>query len=267
MEDKIKCSIGVLTFNSEEYLERCLKSVKDFDEIVIADGGSTDKTLEIAKKYNCKIIQQSNPGNPIEDFSVERNRMLDAALYDWFFYLDSDEIMSEELSDDIRKVVDKKNIEFLVYRVRYQLVSEDLGTRYRSFKNYYQTRFFNKKSGARFIKKMHEKISFGSKHKVGVVEGSWLVPLDTQLDFKVYKIKVQYRLGVMVENSTIKNPFIFFRKAVFEPAKNIVKQLIKMFYLRIRYKKSEIVPFKYEFYRLYSQFVFIGKIWKKYLKL
>jgi len=48
---KIKCSVGILTFNSGDNLEKCLKSLSDFDEIIVCDGGSADSTVEIAKKF------------------------------------------------------------------------------------------------------------------------------------------------------------------------------------------------------------------------
>ena len=40
--EKINCSVGILTFNSEETLLKCLESVSDFSEIIICDGGNTD---------------------------------------------------------------------------------------------------------------------------------------------------------------------------------------------------------------------------------
>ena len=52
----MKISVVIHTYNSEKFLERVLNSVSGFDEIVICDMYSTDKTLEIAKKYNTRII-------------------------------------------------------------------------------------------------------------------------------------------------------------------------------------------------------------------
>ena len=55
-------SIVIPTLNAEKVLGKCLESIliqdypKDKIEIIIADGGSTDNTLEIAKKYNCRIL-------------------------------------------------------------------------------------------------------------------------------------------------------------------------------------------------------------------
>lgn len=260
----INCSVGILTYNSGAHLERCLKSVDDFKEIVIADGGSKDNTLEIAKKYNCKIISQSRLGQPIEDFAKERNRLLDSSSFDWFFSLDSDEIMSDELRDEIKMIANSPASDFLVYKVRYQIISRDLKTRYKSFKSYYQARFFNKKSGARFIKKMHERISFDeTKFRVGTIESPWLVPLDEQLDFKAYREEVNYRTGIMVNDMKL-NFINFLRIGLFKRLLEIVKYLIKIVYLRIRYNWNEIVPLRFEIYRIYSEFVLMKKVWRKY---
>lgn len=60
--NKIKISFIIPTFNADRYLGRCLKSIRNQDyqqdniEIVIADRGSTDKTVEVANSYNCRVI-------------------------------------------------------------------------------------------------------------------------------------------------------------------------------------------------------------------
>jgi glycosyltransferase involved in cell wall biosynthesis len=52
-----KISVSIITKNEESNIERCLKSVKWADEIIVVDSGSTDKTLEICQIYHCKIIE------------------------------------------------------------------------------------------------------------------------------------------------------------------------------------------------------------------
>ena len=54
MEQKI--SVVINTYNAETKLAKVLDTVKDFDEVVICDMESTDSTLDIARKYNCKIV-------------------------------------------------------------------------------------------------------------------------------------------------------------------------------------------------------------------
>ena len=259
----IPVSIGILTFNSAQTLERCLKSLEGFCEIIIADGGSTDRTLDIAAEYNCKIIKQNNQGEPIKDFSLERNRLLDTAAYDWFFYLDSDEVITPELKEEFRKICTDQNPEFLIYNVAYHLVSPDLNTIYKQYKVYSQPRFFNKKTGARFKRKVHERIDYDRrKYKVGKIKEAWLVPLDIQMDFSVYKEKIAKRIPLMVSEYDHKSLAKYLRRGVLDPVKEIIKHLLKVIYVCIRYKPSEIIPIRYQFYRMYSQ-IYIMKMMAK----
>jgi len=48
----MKISVVIQTYNSEQFLERVLNSVKEFDEIVVCDMYSTDRTIEIARKFS-----------------------------------------------------------------------------------------------------------------------------------------------------------------------------------------------------------------------
>ncbi len=263
----IKASIGVLTYNSGKTLGKCLESLRGFCEIIISDGGSSDNTLQIAKRFGCKIIQQSKLNTPIDDFALERNRMLDAAAYNWFFYLDSDEIMSEELKNEIKRISEESSEKFLVYNVAYYLTNKDTGKILKQYKTYYQSRFFNKKSGARFVKKMHERINIEKLDcKIGKIDSPWYVPLDINLSFKDYQSKVKYRLTRMILEYNSKNFFQFFKKGVIDPLKSILKYLIKIIYCRIKYKKDENIPLRYEMFRIYSQLFIMKIIFIKYLK-
>ena len=103
---KPKISVALAVFNEEDNLRNCLNSVKDLaDELIIVDGGSEDKTLNIAKSFNAKIIQTDNPPN----FHINKNKAIDAASGDWILQLDADEIVSKELAQEIKKVISKKS--------------------------------------------------------------------------------------------------------------------------------------------------------------
>lgn len=265
---KIPCSVGILTHNSAATLPRALKSLEGFSEIIIADGGSTDDTLAIGREYGCKIISQSNPGSPIENFSLERNRILDAASNEWFFYLDSDEVITPELKERMRSITTNPNPPHLLCRVRYYVVSPNLSIRYRTIKPSYQIRFFNTRSGARFRKRMHEKILFDKeKYPVGTLEEAWLVPLDVQLDFSVYRKKVEYRLGIITDNWNSRNPLRLLWEGLFAPFIAIFKIFLRGVYMNIRYPSREVVPLRYEFYRMYSQVFMMKRMWKRYFKI
>jgi len=89
--NKIPCSVGILTLNSGATLRRCLDSVKDFAEIVICDGNSTDDTLEIAREYGAKIVKQYDSNEPNlrcnKDKANVRQKNMEAASYDWYFFM------------------------------------------------------------------------------------------------------------------------------------------------------------------------------------
>lgn len=100
-----KISVVLATYNEEANLESCLRSVKELaDEIVIADGGSTDKTLDIARRFKAKIIQTNNP----QIFHINKNKAIDAATGDWILQLDADEVVSEGLVEEIKDVIYSK---------------------------------------------------------------------------------------------------------------------------------------------------------------
>ncbi len=91
-------SVVLAVYNEEAVLAKCLESVKAIaDEIVIVDGGSTDKTVNIAKKFKAKIIATTNKPN----FHINKNMAIAAATKDWVLQLDADEVVSPELSAEI----------------------------------------------------------------------------------------------------------------------------------------------------------------------
>jgi glycosyltransferase involved in cell wall biosynthesis len=107
----IKLSVAVATFNEAENLERCLKSVAGIaDEIVVVDGGSADKTVEIAKSYGARVEVRENPVM----FHINKQRAIDLCRGKWVLQLDADEAVSEELADEIRQVVGIQNPEFSI---------------------------------------------------------------------------------------------------------------------------------------------------------
>jgi glycosyltransferase involved in cell wall biosynthesis len=99
-------SVVLATFNEEKNIEACLRSVQGIaDEIVIVDGGSSDKTREIAKEYDATVITTTNP--PI--FHINKQKAIDAATKDWILQLDADERLDDELKMEIKDKINKKS--------------------------------------------------------------------------------------------------------------------------------------------------------------
>ncbi|MGN0688388.1 MAG: glycosyltransferase family 2 protein [Oscillospiraceae bacterium] len=98
-------SIGMIVKNEEKYLDRCLSAllplIEKIDcELIIADTGSTDNTVHIAKKYTDKVYSFKW----VDDFSAARNYTLEKASGKWFMFIDADEVISDidELVDFFR---------------------------------------------------------------------------------------------------------------------------------------------------------------------
>ena len=107
-----KLSIITSTFNEENNLADCLESVKNIaDEIIVVDGGSDDKTVEIAKKYGAKVKVTDNP--PI--FLINRQKAIDMASKEWILNLDADERITPELEKEIKGILDSDDDRFNGY--------------------------------------------------------------------------------------------------------------------------------------------------------
>lgn len=83
------------TYNAEKYLEEVLDALDGFDEIVIADMHSTDRTLEIARRHTDKIITLPRSGI----CETGRNDAIALASYEWVLVVDADELVSTRLRD------------------------------------------------------------------------------------------------------------------------------------------------------------------------
>lgn len=100
-------SVVLLTLDCERHLRACLDSVRWADELVALDGGSRDGTRRILAEYTPVIHAQPTDlvcrhrGN----FDVARNVGFALARHEWILVLDSDEVVSDALRDEIRAVL------------------------------------------------------------------------------------------------------------------------------------------------------------------
>ncbi len=101
-DQKQEFSVVLATFNEEKNLPGCLDSVRDLaDEIIVVDGSSKDKTVEIAKKYRAKVIVTQN----LPIFHINKQKAIDLATKDWILQLDADERVTPELIREIKSEI------------------------------------------------------------------------------------------------------------------------------------------------------------------
>lgn len=251
--NKIHCSVGILTFNSDGNLGRLLESLKNFSEIIICDGGSTDNTLKIAKKYNCKIIEQDkkfkDKTNQLVDFSGARNQCIDESSFDWFFYIDSDDSISEELVKEISSVVNLENPEFLVYNLAPKIIIDEKIIEYSSSYPGWRKMLFNKKTGARFRKKAHERIFYDEdKYKQGYLKSNWYFYVKKDNIFNKFNRCVYVERLNYLEKSKLE-----LMKNIFHSLTTALKVFVKTFKNYLFYGFSKNTPIKIEIARIYYQ--------------
>ncbi len=101
-----KLSVVLATKNEEANIARCLDSIKKIaDEIVVVDEYSTDKTVEIAKKFGAKVFLE--PHHDI--FHITKQKALDRATGDWILQMDADEMITPELASEIVATINMSN--------------------------------------------------------------------------------------------------------------------------------------------------------------
>lgn len=90
----------VIAKNEENMIADCLDSVSFCDEIIVVDGGSEDRTAEVAKRMGAKVFNFKS-----DDFSEMRNFGLRKAKGEWILYVDADERVSKELREEVTHLI------------------------------------------------------------------------------------------------------------------------------------------------------------------
>lgn len=107
-----KISVLLIAQNAEIYLKRCLDSLTKFDEVVFVDGGSTDRSVDIAKSYDNVVVYE----NPWPGFIEQRNFSLKKASHEWCFMIDADEALAPNAFEEITRIVNN-NPDKVLYRI------------------------------------------------------------------------------------------------------------------------------------------------------
>lgn len=214
----IKLSGVIITYNEEEHLEKCLKSLIDVvDEIIVVDSFSTDKTQEICSHYKVRFIQ-----NPFEGYIEQKNFALSLVKHDYILSLDGDEALSESLKKSILEV--KKNWHFDGYYCNRLNNYCGQWIRHSDWYPDRKLRLFKKGSGEWKGINPHDRYTLKKGLKAGKLKGDLLHWV--YRDYNEHKLKVErfstiaanayYKLGI--KSSLLKiifRPFWAFFKAYF----------------------------------------------------
>ncbi len=94
-------SAVVLSHNDENCIKACLAGLLWCDERILIDDFSTDKTVTIAKTSGARVYERHLD----DDFAAQRNFGLAKAKNDWILFVDSDEVVTKELADEIKTIL------------------------------------------------------------------------------------------------------------------------------------------------------------------
>lgn len=214
---RLKISGIVPTYNEEDNIEDCLKSLGWVDELIVVDSFSKDNTVSIAQKYADKIIQHKY------DYSAtQKNRIIPQAFHQWVIFVDADERVKPELRDEILRLLengpDKKA--YWIYRTNFFMGKE---IKHCGWEKDKVIRLFTKEHRYEDVK-VHAEIE-AKKEEIGTLSGK-LVHYSYR-NFEDYLVKLQRYSQWGAEKSFVKgnraNPFnilfapfgMFFKRYIF----------------------------------------------------
>ena len=149
----ITISACMIVKNEEKILARCLDSLKGiYDELIIVDTGSTDKTKEIAARYTDLIYDFEW----VDDFSAARNFSIEKATCDYIYVPDADEVLDEDNREKFLTLKEKLLPEIEIVEMRYVNQLEN-GTVY-NFDKEYRPKLYKRLRQYTFIEPVHEMV-------------------------------------------------------------------------------------------------------------
>jgi glycosyltransferase involved in cell wall biosynthesis len=160
-------SVLILTYNEENIIEECIKSVLWSDDIVVFDSYSTDSTVEIVKRYNARVLYRV-----FDNEKAHREESLKIKFKnEWVYNPDADEITTIELRDEMKKVVSLSDNENSAYKVRFKVIYQQKWMRYSSQYPVWVYRLFKPKR-IRFDREIN--LEYITDGHVGMLTGHFL---------------------------------------------------------------------------------------------
>src|SRR5579872_110255 len=164
-------ALSMIVRNEETMLRGCLASVRGaIQEIVVADTGSSDRTIEIAREFGARIIDVAWQN----DFAAARNRALQGIRSSWVLSLDADERLDTDAGRQISNLIaESSDAAYQVTIRNYVLSLEDRiwdrpaqpndlrleeARKFPAFVDHENVRFFRRSKEIYFVGRVHESV-------------------------------------------------------------------------------------------------------------
>ena len=178
--EKLPISVIIIAGSEEKNIEDCLKSVLWSDDIVVVNSYSNDRTVEIAKKYTDRVYLKEWEG-----YAKQKEYSLLLAKNKWVLSIDADERVTEELKEELKKIIysDVSKSGYYIPRKNFFL-----GKWIKSCGWYpgYQLRFFIKEKTKLTDRKVHE--GFVVNGEIGYLKGDLIHYTHPNIEHLITKI-------------------------------------------------------------------------------
>ncbi len=206
----------IMALDEAENIEAAIESLRFADQIVVADTGSSDNTIELARNAGAEVHSIDFDG-----FGSSKNRALEFCDGDWIFFLDADERVSPELANSITGSVanDSRHGGYTVNRLSFFLGKP---VRHSGWHPDYVLRLFKKGQGRFSNRLVHERVEL--KGAAGKLEGLLYHYSYENLDQYIEKLNVYSRLNA--EEMYNNGKKWHFRDLMVHPAAIFIKMYI-----------------------------------------
>lgn len=225
-KDNNKVSAVIITYNEEENIFECLKSVKWADEIIVVDSYSTDNTVKLCKSFskNIKVIRRK-----WNCYSAQKNFAVSKTKNNWILSVDADERITSDLKKEILNMLKKDEMQYYGYKIPRK--NYYFGKWIRWGGNYpdYQIRFYNKKHGKFKNVPIHEGVVI--KGSIGVFINPMLHYSYTSINnyFKRFIAYTDIEMKLLASKKTKINLLNTFKYIFFIPIKKTITRYIFKF--------------------------------------
>lgn len=195
----ISASVFIICQNAEATIELCLRSVVAFDDIVVVDSGSTDRTLEIiaeitAEGLPIRLFEREWPG-----YAAQKQYALEQCRHDWCLSLDADEEIDGALAKSVAELL-RTPPQHDGYDILRREWIAGYGHAHRLVAHTRMLRFFNRRKGGFDLEQsIHESISVSGSRGIlkngYLLHNAWMTPerhAEKQIAYST--LKVQQRL-------------------------------------------------------------------------
>lgn len=169
-------SVTILVKNGQRRIKQVLESVKELDEVILLDTGSTDATVEIASHFSNVVIHRTD----FKGFGPAHNTAAALAKNDWILSIDADEILSKEL---LKEILSLSLNSKCVYALRFHNFFNERHIKWCGWHPESHIRLYNKKM-TRFSEALvHEGVLSGRLEQLCLHHPIYHYPYDTLSDF------------------------------------------------------------------------------------